>query len=96
MVNHLALLVEVQMRLNVEFVFYFDGAGQVRDLQILKRASSKRHLKNEYYNDWAEKNKKQQVFIKKIWSHIQKKGTPPPRAWFVPPISLTQSLSGKF
>ena len=67
MVNHLALLVEVQMRLNVEFVFYFDGAGQVRDLQILKRASSKRHLKNEYYNDWAEKNKKQQVFIKKIW-----------------------------
>ena len=29
MVNHLALLVEVQVRLNVEFVFYFDGAGQV-------------------------------------------------------------------
>lgn len=46
------------------------------------------------YYDWNAVNTRINDNVSRIWNHIQRKGTPPPRAWFIHPPTLQQSLKG--
>src|SRR5438128_695760 len=49
-------------------------------------------LEPQRLNEWTQKQLKNKVKANLVLRHIQNKGTPPPKVWWIPPVCLATSL----
>lgn len=49
-------------------------------------------LEPQRLNEWTQKQLKNKVKANLVLRHIQNKGTPPPKVWWIPPVGLVTAL----
>lgn len=77
---------------NQMYQFVAALANSVRQLNIEMVVFFNGSLEKERMGGWSQEQMVAKGNVRNVLNHVHKKGSPPPRAWFVPPVCLNHCL----